>query len=876
MDQQPRGRGRGVPAQNVWTTRAETHSRSTNTGRQQSTNKQPIKDIPRSTRKFEEACAQIKASVDKHVAKLTEELSDSGSEEDETNNDNSIISTVLNLYGKSSSELGKIEQVLKDSLRSGTSVCLICIASVKKSDFIWSCTKCFCSLHLSCIQRWAKDSIYFQTEAASDQLAPGQFVDPRKFNWCCPKCRAEYPQTAIPSTYYCYCLKTQEPRFDPWLVPHSCGSKCEKLLQPECKHACLLLCHPGPCPPCPQTVSVTCFCAKSPVETRRCSSQTWSCGKKCSKLLPCKEHKCEVICHSGICPPCPKKSSQNCLCGSKKEERPCHSIEFQCDKVCRKMLDCGHHRCETICHAGKCATCPLALPRTCPCGKKAVTVACTVEVGGCGDTCCKLLECGIHECAERCHKGKCGTCWQMRFQSCRCGLKKKELPCYKEFQCETKCKHIKDCRRHPCNRKCCTGSCPPCDQVCNRPLGCKNHKCTSRCHQGPCYPCDRTVDITCSCGRTKITVPCGRERQTKPPKCSLPCTKPPDCHHESRTKHVCHAGSCPPCKQTCLKVSERCGHICKAPCHTSVLVQVAAPSQKRAGPWEPEQAPKMEIRKLPCPPCPVKVPVTCLGEHETADWPCHLSVPSSCGRPCGRELYCTNHTCTKPCHVVSMNPRNCQQCEEVCSKNRPEDCTHPCGRGKCHPGPCPTCTKLIKHSCHCGLNPQLVRCNELSDSSAPGSTPSREQLLSCKDRCPKLLACKHRCPLSCHSGDCAAQLDCVTTVHVSCPCKRIKKSMACNVRSKQPAISCDDICRRKQDQELKLKEEKERAKREEEERVNRIELEQFQRKFDKRRNKDRRRPDETSAPPSRPIQFYFLIVAVILVAIIMAFMWSRV
>lgn len=137
----------------------------------------------------------------------------------------------------------------------------------------------------------------------------------------------------------------------------------------------------GPCPPCPQTVSVTCFCAKSPMEIRRCSSQTWSCGKKCSKLLSCKEHKCEVICHSGVCPPCPKKSSQYCLCGSKKEKRPCHSIKFQCDKVpglhtltyytvftviffqvCEKMLDCGHHRCETVCHSGKCATCPLALP----------------------------------------------------------------------------------------------------------------------------------------------------------------------------------------------------------------------------------------------------------------------------------------------------------------------------------------------------------------------------------------------------------------------------------------------------------------------------------------------------------------------------------
>lgn len=75
---------------------------------------------------------------------------------------------------------------------------------------------------------------------------------------------------------------------------------------------------------------------------------------------------------------------------------------------------------------------------------------------------------------------------------------------------------------------------------------------------------------------------------------------------------------------------------------------------------------------------------------------------------------------------------------------------------------------------------------------------------------------------------------------------------------------------------MQLKEEKERVQREEEERRNRIELEQFQRKFDKRRNKDRRRPDETSPPPSRPIQLYVLAVAVPLVAIIMAFMWSRV
>lgn len=74
---------------------------------------------------------------------------------------------------------------------------------------------------------------------------------------------------------------------------------------------------------------------------------------------------------------------------------------------------------------------------------------------------------------------------------------------------------------------------------------------------------------------------------------------------------------------------------------------------------------------------------------------------------------------------------------------------------------------------------------------------------------------------------------------------------------------------------MQLKEEKDRIQREEEERRNRIEFEQFQRKFDKRRNKDRRRLDEPSAPPSRPTRLYVLAVVVPLVAIVMAFMWSR-
>lgn len=60
-----------------------------------------------------------------------------------------------------------------------------------------------------------------------------------------PKCRREYSQKNKPKRYACYCGKEEDPKFDPWLFPHSCGQTCEKLLKPECGHACLMLCHPG-------------------------------------------------------------------------------------------------------------------------------------------------------------------------------------------------------------------------------------------------------------------------------------------------------------------------------------------------------------------------------------------------------------------------------------------------------------------------------------------------------------------------------------------------------------------------------------------------------------------------------------------------------
>lgn len=380
----------------------------------------------------------------------------------------------------------------------------------------------------------------------------------------------------------------------------------------------------------------------------------------------------------------------------------------------------------------------------------------------CGDTCDKTLACGNHVCVERCHRGSCGSCLQVReilisfnlgtsiyikFQMivkcCKCGAKKKEVSCAKDYTCDIKCKNLKDCKKHTCNRKCCDGrDCPPCDQICNKTLACKNHKCSSRCHQGSCYPCTLTKEVSCNCSSSRVLVHCGMEKTTKPPKCRQKCHKPSDCHHDKQLPHSCHFGRCPPCKQACLKVM-KCGHSCPVTCHDQVLVKIDD-TKKASTPWE-DTGPKAEIRELECPPCRFPVPVTCLGGHETADWPCSIAKAASCGRKCGRSLPCSNHACLRDCHRVKNAPdeaqcgSNCRKCESECLKQRPEGCSHSCLK-PCHPGPCDPCGQMIRIRCNCGITQLYVKCGEWTSADEA----AKRQMSCCNDQCPKQMECGHR------------------------------------------------------------------------------------------------------------------------------------
>lgn len=417
-----------------------------------------------------------------------------------------------------------------------------------------------------------------------------------------------------------------------------------------------MLCHPGPCPPCPKMIQISCNCSKSSSVPRRCANKHWSCNKPCNKLLPCKQHLCEKICHQENCGNCFKKSIQFCQCKKSRKEVSCTETSWQCETKCLKPYSCGSHKCEKVCHSMSCGECPRSLLRSCPCGKSKSQKPCTFDIPPCGDTCNKPLACDIHRCVQRCHTGECDTCRQIILKKCRCGQKEKSLPCFSEFTCDTKCNKMRNCGKHKCNKKCCDGiNCAPCEQICNKQLGCKNHKCASLCHSGRCYPCPITVDIKCPCGSSKQKVPCVKSRtQIKVP-CKQKCKLPSKCQHSEIQTHKCHYNDCPSCNLKCDKTME-CGHICPSKCHSAVLTEVVE-NKDREGPWVALKVKKV-FKNLKCPDCLVPVPIKCLGIHETYNLPCYRAEPYNCGSKCGRLLECTHHRCQIECHLVELDQNN--------------------------------------------------------------------------------------------------------------------------------------------------------------------------------------------------------------------------
>ncbi|KAK8790213.1 hypothetical protein WA588_000378, partial [Blastocystis sp. NMH] len=558
---------------------------------------------------------------------------------------------------------------------------IVCSDTVGHQEAIWQCPECYSLYHLKCVKSWAQ--VCLQKKIA-EALKNKQSASSVSRNWTCKNCLKEF--TSVPDRYFCYCGKEENPEFDPWLPPHSCGNICGRIL--PCGHTCNERCHAGRCPPCPRIVTVTCPCGKTK-QTVRCSMQHLEsaiacCSLPCLKRLPCGRHLCKAKCHSGPCPPCSAVIHQKCFCGSAERDVPCSEAEgpsYSCGRICGRPLACGHHTCPLPCHDGPCPPCPNQPPRTCFCGKKQYTISCEEPTPSCHQICDKLLPCG-HRCPALCHPPPCPPCMLVVRKTCRCGRKTAEVPCSQSLECNVKCQELRDCGRHRCGRRCCDGHHSVCTAVCNKPLSCGRHVCLLPCHAGECPPCPLKVTIRCECGATTMEVPCKDFRRSLYPPCPQPCRKPSHCHHEHIQEHCCHPGSCPECILPCGKLLP-CGHMCKAICHGDSA----------------------------CPPCHEMVEKRCEGGHTLVRVRCcDRDSPAFCDQPCGRLLACEHHHCSLPCHGPETP---CEVCRRKCPGRA--TCSHPCPRVFCHPGVCDPCTQMVKKPCFCGKSSRQFRCCDVCE-----------------------------------------------------------------------------------------------------------------------------------------------------------------
>lgn len=623
---------------------------------------------------------------------------------------------------------------LSSQVARGQVECVVCLDRIRREAPIWHCSVCYTLTHLHCARKWGNQT--------SETGAPR----PTSFN--CPGCRAPAgdPRSI---QFRCYCGRRKSPQLEPGLLPGSCGDPCLKprgVKGSGCPHKCTSLCHPGPCAPCVvQAPPMPCYCAKELV-FRKCGEEKptggVSCGGICGKVREDCGHACERVCHAfggEGCGDCEAMLDVACFCGGAVTKLPCAvaSKGYACGEVCGRMLTCGNHRCESICHLRECPPCATSVEvvTTCACGKVEISdeerrkrTSCSDPLPSCGGLCAKDLGClQGHKCQDVCaHERNCKPCKENVMVECRCAATVVKTVCGEKAQtlrerlvCDKKCNEGLLCRRHRCQTVCCffkkrralprPNVVPSgklwvegtegahmqgitnavrrrlghgCSETCGKELSCGLHACDLSCgHSGDCPPCGilSREPLFCSCGSVSLPPPvrCG----TSLPTCGKPCSQ--------------------------VRI---CGHQCPLNCHDGE-----------------------------CPPCAENIKFQCVGGHgESRFVPCHVGVKGiKCSRACGRALKCGVHACRNACHgdyPRACEPSNVGCCSQPCGLAR-NKCGHTC-TSQCHPGMiCPDtpCREMIVVSCPCGRRQEESMCLR---GGMGGARESGDAVrLSCDEEC---------------------------------------------------------------------------------------------------------------------------------------------
>lgn len=463
----------------------------------------------------------------------------------------------------------------------------------------------------------------------------------------CPPC------TLMGPTQHCFCGKSSVTRrcletdYDNgW----SCGTICGQMM-PCGEHTCSQPCHEGPCGACEERIPARCYCGQVEKDILCCEQaqerdsrllhlaedgsstiESWvgifECPNICKRPFDCGKHHCQKECHRQDSKPahCPRSPDvvSHCPCGktllreiSIEPRSSCEDLIPNCSRPCGTRLSC-RHTCEKRCHQGKCPPCLQVVAITCRCGRTSSSTVChqgVEEPPHCMRICRTSLNCGRHECGERCCSGERKAGERQSQRRKHRPIDSARRPQDDGFEAE----HI-------------------CTRPCGRQLRCGNpdHRCQELCHKGPCGTCRDAIfeEISCHCGRTVLQppLPCG----TQPPPCRYECERAKDCGHP-QVPHNCHGDdeSCPICPflttKPCL-----CGKntLKNQPCHLSEVRCAEVCGQQ-----------------LRC------------GAHRCRKQ-CHRpgECEEPCAQACGKDLSVCGHPCMAPCHF----PMPCKE-DKACT-----------------------------------------------------------------------------------------------------------------------------------------------------------------------------------------------------------------
>lgn len=522
-----------------------------------------------------------------------------------------------------------------------------------------------------------------------------------------------------------------------------------------------------PCPTCREILysrpgKYKCFCGKviRPEVNRHLTPH--SCGQLCGRKRPNIDcpHNCNSICHPGRCAQCPLTSKRTCYCGQLTKDVKCSIGAFGCDNVCSKPLACGQHFCDKLCHSGSCKTCEETVTIKCHCGEQEMTEFCidlnskeSSRVFSCEKMCGKLLDCKEHYCSKRCHPGpNCDSCklLSQNIKYCPCG----STMIKKSLLAE---------------RKSCLNPIPTCENKCNKALICgpekSRHRCQKKCHIGPCPPCKLKSAVQCECKLSNKTVDCSSMYE----KIEIGQDK----SNQVEFRQVEYVFSC---ESRCNK-PKNCG---KHRCNNK-----------------------------------------CCKFTKTKDLSIH-----KCDQTCNRKLPCNLHNCPEVCHQgqcgdctnigweelrchcglsVLYPPIPCGARPPACHRpcRRAHDCGHPV-KHECHDETekCAPCTVFVRKSCFCGSESKdsvycylagyscgrtckkLLKCRQHTCQRVchvnDCETPNERGIIICKQSCPVIrFSCKHPCNIPCHGKVPCPATECRKLLTITCECGNKTDRLEC-------------------------------------------------------------------------------------------------